>query len=42
MTWYSFTKQILEENSLSDKVTLAKAEIYRTFAKRPKNSILIQ
>ncbi|MEP5338895.1 MAG: dTDP-4-dehydrorhamnose reductase [Algibacter sp.] len=40
MTWYNFTKQILKENNLSNKVKLAKAKNYHTFARRPKNSIL--
>lgn len=40
MTWYDFAKKILEENTLQDSVRLEKAKNYRTFAKRPNNSIL--
>ncbi|WP_437396059.1 dTDP-4-dehydrorhamnose reductase [Flagellimonas lutimaris] len=40
MTWYDFAKQILEENGLTDKVKLVLDSNYRTFAKRPKNSVL--
>ncbi|KAB5488851.1 MULTISPECIES: dTDP-4-dehydrorhamnose reductase [Flagellimonas] len=40
MTWYDFAKQILDEKGLTDKVNLVLATNYRTFAKRPKNSIL--
>ena len=41
MTWYDFTKKILKENNLDDKVRVEKAKNYRTFARRPANSILI-
>lgn len=41
MTWYNFVEKILKENRLYDKVKLAKAKNYRTFAARPKNSILL-
>ncbi len=41
MTWYKFAEQILKENNLFEKIKLAKANNYVTFAKRPKNSILI-
>ncbi|MCG2459130.1 dTDP-4-dehydrorhamnose reductase [Flavobacteriaceae bacterium F89] len=41
MTWYEFAKSILEENGLKDRVKLEKAKNYRTFAARPKNSVLI-
>lgn len=40
MTWYEFAKQILEENGLTGKVNLVLDTNYRTFAKRPKNSVL--
>lgn len=40
MTWYDFAKKILEENSLQNSVQLDRAKNYRTFAKRPKNSML--
>lgn len=39
-TWYGFAKQILIENALYGRVKLAKAKNYRTFAARPKNSLL--
>lgn len=42
MTWYGFAQNILEENGLENKVDLEKARNYRTFAIRPKNSILKQ
>ena len=40
MTWFSFAKQILKENNLEKKVKLEKVGNYRTFAQRPKNSVL--
>lgn len=40
LTWFDFAKLILIENSLSSEVLLVRAKNYRTFAKRPKNSIL--
>ena len=40
MTWFDFAKQILLENKLTNKVNLVKVGNYRTFAKRPKNSVL--
>ena len=40
MTWYDFASKILTENNISHKVNLNKVNNYRTFAKRPKNSIL--
>jgi len=40
MIWYGFAKKILLENGLEDMVDLDKAMNYRTFAKRPKNSVL--
>lgn len=40
MTWYDFAQQILDENGLTDKAKLVLAMNYRTFAKRPKNSVL--
>lgn len=41
MTWYGFAKKILADNHLEKKVKLVKAKNYRTFAKRPKNSVLL-
>ena len=42
MTWYDFANKIIKENNLQEKVRLDKAKNYRTFAKRPKNSVLKQ
>lgn len=41
MTWYDFALQILEENDLLDKTNLYLDRNYRTFARRPKNSVLV-
>jgi dTDP-4-dehydrorhamnose reductase len=41
MTWHDFAKRILEENGLTEKAKLVLDRNYRTFAKRPKNSVLI-
>ncbi|WJJ97089.1 dTDP-4-dehydrorhamnose reductase [Algibacter luteus] len=41
MTWFDFAEEIIKENNLSNKVKLAKAKNYRTFAARPKNSVLL-
>ncbi|PWH83889.1 dTDP-4-dehydrorhamnose reductase [Algibacter marinivivus] len=40
MTWYDFTKQILLDNNLSNKINLVKVNNYCTFARRPKFSVL--
>ncbi|WP_373517244.1 dTDP-4-dehydrorhamnose reductase [Pricia sp.] len=40
MTWYGFAKRILAENGLENSLRLKKAKNYRTFARRPKNSVL--
>lgn len=40
MTWYGFAKQILKENELTNKANLVLDRNYRTFAKRPRNSVL--
>ena len=40
MTWFDFAKNILEENGLTGKVDLVMDKNYRTFARRPKNSVL--
>jgi dTDP-4-dehydrorhamnose reductase len=40
MTWYEFAKQILLENNLAHNINLVKVNNYRTFARRPKNSVL--
>ncbi len=39
-TWYDFAKAILQETKQFDPRKLAKTDHYRTFAKRPKNSVL--
>lgn len=39
-TWYGFAKAILESIPKYDNVKLAKTDYYRTFAKRPKYSVL--
>ncbi len=41
MTWYGFAERILRENNLEQQVRLDRARNYRTFAKRPKNSVLL-
>lgn len=40
MTWFDFAKQVVDENGLTGKVKLVLDSNYRTFAKRPKNSVL--
>ena len=40
MTWYDFAKEILRETNLDGKVRVEKAKNYRTFAARPRNSVL--
>ena len=40
MTWYDFAKMILRDNELHDTIQLHKSENYRTFAQRPKFSVL--
>lgn len=40
MTWFSFAEQILKSTRLYNNVTLIKVKNYRTFAKRPKNSVI--
>lgn len=42
MTWYDFAKSILVENNLNCITKLVKADNYRTFAKRPKYSVLLK
>lgn len=39
MTWYDFAEQILNEH-LYNNIKLVKVKNYRTFARRPKNSVL--
>jgi dTDP-4-dehydrorhamnose reductase len=41
MTWYDFANQILIENAMLQKIKLVRDDKYLTFAKRPKNSILL-
>ncbi len=40
MTWYDFALKILQENGLENSARLDKIKNYRTFAKRPVNSVL--
>ncbi|AXP80589.1 dTDP-4-dehydrorhamnose reductase [Mariniflexile rhizosphaerae] len=42
MTWYDFAKQVLHENNILKLIKLVKSNNYRTFAKRPINSVLIK
>ena len=42
LSWYSFAENILEENNFLKKIRLVRAKNYRTFAKRPKTSILLK
>ena len=42
MTWYQFAERILNDTGYSQKIDLQRGENYRTFAQRPKNSILIR
>ncbi len=42
MTWYSFAKSIINDNNLDASWLLALDRNYRTFAERPKNSILLK
>jgi dTDP-4-dehydrorhamnose reductase len=39
-TWFDFAEEILKQAGLSEKTTLAETDYYRTFAKRPKYSVL--
>lgn len=41
MTWYDFANKIIKDERLEEKVKLVRDRNYRTFAKRPKNSVLI-
>lgn len=41
MTWYEFANRVLKEKGLEEKVNLVRCNDYRSFAKRPKNSVLI-
>ncbi len=40
LTWYDFALRILIENNLEENVSLKRANNYRTFARRPINSVL--
>jgi len=40
MTWYDFAKMILKKNNLEATSKIKKAKNYRTFAARPRNSVL--
>ncbi|MCL5247317.1 dTDP-4-dehydrorhamnose reductase [Cellulophaga sp. 20_2_10] len=41
MTWHSFAEEILKNNQLDRTTKLVRANNYRSFAKRPKNSTLL-
>ena len=41
MTWYGFAEEILKNNKLDKTTKLVRANNYRSFAKRPKNSTLL-
>ena len=41
MTWFDFAKKILKENGLTEQTSLVLDRNYRTFAQRPKNSVII-
>lgn len=41
MSWYEFAKKILIDNKLDKTTILVRADNYRSFAKRPKNSVLL-
>ncbi len=41
MTWYEFAERILQQNNLDNTVKLVKDKNYRTFARRPEYSVLI-
>ncbi|SFW56463.1 dTDP-4-dehydrorhamnose reductase [Cellulophaga fucicola] len=41
MTWYSFASEVLKNNKLDKTTKLVRANNYRSFAKRPKNSTLL-
>ena len=40
MTWYDFSKKIIAENNFSSVATVVRDNNYRSFAKRPRQSIL--
>ncbi len=40
MSWYDFAKTILAENRLDSTAKIVKDDNYRSFVKRPKNSVL--
>ena len=40
MTWFDFAMVILSDNNLEGKVQIVRGKKYRTFAKRPKSSVL--
>ncbi|MDO5978857.1 dTDP-4-dehydrorhamnose reductase [Flavivirga spongiicola] len=42
MTWYGFAEQILVEHQLLTEINLVRTGNYRTFAKRPKNSVIFK
>ncbi|MCK0144115.1 dTDP-4-dehydrorhamnose reductase [Arenibacter sp. F26102] len=42
MSWFGFAKNILQDNGLKNTTTIVKENNYRSFAKRPKISVLKQ
>ncbi|MET7028784.1 dTDP-4-dehydrorhamnose reductase [Sediminicola luteus] len=40
MTWYDFSKKIIAENDFSSMATVVRDNNYRSFARRPRNSVL--
>ncbi len=40
MSWFDFAQKIIDDNGLEGSVHLEKVKNYRTFAQRPKNSVL--
>lgn len=40
MSWYDFSKKIIDENNLNDIAMVVKDNNYRSFARRPQNSVL--
>ncbi len=41
MTWYDFAEKVIKEKNLTSLIVLVKSHNYCTFAKRPKNSVLL-
>ena len=41
MTWYTFSKKIIDDNGLMASANIVRDNNYRSFARRPKNSVII-